>query len=339
MESISSHLINCDNGSTEEPSLLMLNNDCIREIFQLLQEPTDYYNLAKTCDRLQYVARDAGVNFKEIKFVVMRNISIDNVTRSNEIFSNFLSMVGGYVRSIEVYYDANSDFFEKVRDNCQKLNRLELYNVANPPVQHFNNLRELKIEQIPRRANPCSPMLRELFTNNPNIENLEYNGKLFVKGSDKFSGDTFFDLLKLLPKMKVLVLNGDTEIHYLRNLLEFGRLPHLTKLSLFGSHIPDTILMELAKKSNLVGLEFDSLYSNNVQIINLFHNLEVLHLHLHKCCDIDETTVFPPKLRLIRFSGVSMSCNELLAIVKQLKFLEEFDLDLKKIWNLPYHNS
>lgn len=91
------------------------------------------------------------------------------------------------------------------------------------------------------------------------------------------------------------------------------------------------LLTELAKHLNLVELEilmdFDA---DSFGIIKSFRDLEVLsmiHYREHfKEAWFSDATVFPPKLKRIQARSIKMSCSAFLSIVKQLKFLEQFDV-------------
>lgn len=299
-----------------DSSLLILNNDCLMKIFEYL-DLSDFISLAKTCNRLLFVADTVYVrNFKEIKVKGGSN-PVEGVISSAAEFYDILSVVGIHLRSIEVHY-GNEFVLEAIGDNCNNLETLMLCG-GPPPLQELGKLKELKLEGVKMSTN----QLKTFFEKNPNIESIKYNNV------DEDMNENFVKSLQLLPKLKSL----DTNIILYENILQqLLRLDSLTKLDIYLSQNCNHALTELAKKLNLTELRFSADVDNTTfDIIKSFRNLEVLSIYAMsvrwpKSYFLPETTVFPPKLKIIKLHHIHMDCCTLLAIIKQLKSLEIFYL-------------
>lgn len=310
-----------DKISTFEISLLILNDDCLRKIFEFLSL-LDFVHLAKTCDRLRNVA-DSVHKFKKIEVLnVIGNNSIDNALCSHEKFADILSVCGRHILSVSIW-DGNDFILDTIRDNCEKLNSMELTYFSGPlALQDFKNLKELKVSCI--RVQKCTDtaLIDELlryFESNPNIESFEDHTGY------KSDGDVM-KLLQMLPKLKSLHLS----LHINQCLQSILNLNHLTKLSFRSFHICNKLLMELSTKTTLVELEISMVIDEDTfAIIQFFRNLEVLSILTMMQLNwphIPENTVFPPKLKQIKLFKIFISYSTFVSTVKQLKFLEEFDL-------------
>lgn len=312
----SSYLITADKRSTKEPSLLILNDDCLMEIFQRL-DVLDFANLAKTCVRLRYVADIVHVHhFKEIGVYK----KYDGLSR--EEFSDILSVIGIHLLSIEIYYQ-NDFLLETIRNNCTNLRTLKLVLDTRPPLrlpqlQDFRNLKEVEFGTC---WTMCINETRNFFASNPDIETVSY----YYKDIDIDQDENFMKSLQLLPKLKSLHVNRKLSKNILQQILH---LSGLTKLSFRVKENCNDFLMELAAKLDLVEL---SIWSNiddeTFDIIKSFRNLENLSVMSDHVYILNKINIFPPKLKCINFGSINMHCNTFLSIVKQLKFLEELQLD------------
>lgn len=177
----------------------------------------------------------------------------------------------------------------------------------------FRNLKELKNG----RGVNLSPLdWRNCFADNPGIENLEY----WDRGRNNC-----LPLLKMLPELKRLmisdlVLNPD-EMNYLSSLT------NVTKFSFSSKKTYSLLLVELAEKLNLVDLEFSMpCNADTFAIIKSFLQLEYLSIRGGDVSVVPDNTIFPSMLKHITLDGFHISCSIFLSAVKQLEFLEEFDI-------------
>lgn len=323
----SNNLINSDERPTKEVSLLMLNNDCLMKIFQIL-ELMDFVNLAKACIRLQEVADETFVpKCKEIEIQVeyyCKHCSIDkclNEARersqnTKEEFADIISVIGPHVLSVRMY-DGNDFILEIIKDYCKKVNSLKFHRYDNPPhLEDFKSLKELKLYG----PKLCNNALKNYFTNNPDIESLGYCEV----------DEDFLKLLTLLPKLKTLELEW-SRVSDSINPNQIKHLLHLYYLRKFEFRCESNcnqFLNELATKLNLTDLKFNmNTDDDTFDIIKSFQNLEVLSI-CHEGSDgqIPENATFPSKLKRIELF-TPMKCSSLVTIIKQLKFLEEVELE------------
>lgn len=315
----------CSNNSNQddsntEPSLLVLNNDCLIKIFENL-DMLDYISLAKNCTRLQDVADSVPIpTFKGIEVEVNVDIepsySNEIVKKSKNDFVDKLTSIGVHFVSIKVLW-GNEFVLETIKQNCMKLKSLEMRFSENVP--KLQGLIDLKILKIEFCGQICINDFRECFANSPNIETLEYD----------HVDEDFMKLLELLPKLKSLALRwtrNSIKPEEFHNLL---LLNDLTKLSFRSDGYCNNLLMELSTKLNLVELEvYADLTEDTFDIIKTFRNLEFLslaHLGRHNI-ELQETIVLPPQLKYIRLVNISITLDATLAMAKHHTFLEEIDL-------------
>lgn len=292
----------------EKLSLLRLNDDCLRDIIKFLGLD-DYVNLAVTCSRLLCVARQ-NKKFKNIAVTRYGNGSPNTM----EEFSHILSVIGIHVASVDIRRGNNFSILKTIADNCTNLTSVELFGNYCIPLDDtpipFRNLKELIVRG-------CIYLTRHhwrnCFTNNPGIENLEYN--------DNGRNDCIA-LLQMLPKLKSL----SVEILSPELFHHLSYLTNLTKLSFTSEN--NCNLIELVDKLNLVELEFKMCCdADTFASLEPFPVLEVLSIF--DCCRtrrVPENTIFPSMLKKIKLDGFQISCSHFLSLVKQLKLLEEFDL-------------
>lgn len=325
------HTIKSDERITENSSLLMLNDDCLMKIYLYL-ELFDYVNLANTCCRLRDVADSVRVNkftdvSVEIRDGLGGNGSIGNKILSYEDFGDMLPVFGRQLQSIKIF-NGNDLILKTISDNCKNINSMNLtYFYGSFELQNFNfkNLKELKISSCDIEIK----YLKSYFESNPNIESLQYH--------DDEVSDTALELLQLLPNLKSLDihLSSNQQLQHLLNL------HGLTKLSFHSRNNCNHILIQLAAYLNLVELDITmDIDDFTFDIIKSFKGLEVLSISPAVDCWLSswywrflpEATIFPLKLKYIKLDAISMSCTTFLSIVKQLKFLEEFDLGFADIF-------
>lgn len=304
--------------SSETSPLFLLNDYCFIKIFKLL-DFNDYVNLANTCYRLRDIANSFG-RFKNICVRIQSKRYVYSEALSNlrsyvEI-TNILSVIGEQILSIKIV-NGNEMILKAVRDNCQNLNSIHLEHSLKPLLlQGFQKLKELKVVDI----NMGTSEYEKCFATSPNIEILECN----------VPDEGFMKLLKMLPKLKSIRLG---HMPYAVNPNEqFHRLLHLdglTRFSFLSSRNCDNLLNELANNYNLVELDIAVADGGTFNIIKLFQNLEVLCMQgvpFPRSIWFPEATVFPPKLKRIKFERITISCRGFLSMVKQLNYLEVFDL-------------
>lgn len=248
---------------------------------------------------------------------LMRGYGCYNI-KSKEEFSNILSLIGGeHILSGHVI-SGNMFILETINDICKNMKSMELCRYMGLlRLQDFQNLKELKFDDSIVDFKTC-------FEAKPGIESLEYNG----------IDENFMKSLESLPNLNSLRLTNQDlpyrEIHHL------FRIKGLTKLSFKTSFICNELLAELALKLNLLELDIE-LYTNTgtFDILTSFSNLEVLSMkpfYSKLSYDMwvqgwkDGYQNLPPNLRRIKLDGINIFCSSFLLIVKQLKFLEEFDV-------------
>lgn len=248
-------------------------------------------------------------------------------TYSMQKFCNVLSVIGPHVLAVKME-ETNMEILEIVRDKCNNLNSLKL-RLSNQTfqLQKFQNLIELRVAPGTRRMKIIE--LRNCLASNPDIESLE---------CDRCEEDDILELIKMLPKLKQLSLLYPVGDIFLKRHL-FG-LEGLTKFSFVSITNCNQILIELAKRLNLVELDFVMDFNaDSFAIIKSFRNLEVLSMS--QIYGIDDYfseswfaggTVFPPTLKSIKSRKIFISCSTFFSIVKQLPFHVQFDLGIGTIF-------
>lgn len=304
-----------DEVATSEPSLLLLNDDCLIQLFKRL-ELLDFVNLAKTCVRLKNVAGDTFVHkFQSVVINDEREEYPTSIKVTKQQFSDVLSLIGGRVLSIELC-DGYDFLLQTVTDKCKNVNSLALWycklNISRQ-LQEFKNLKELRIYD----CDISNFHLFLIFINNPGIETLAYDWA--YKGFSK--------LLRLLPKLKDLRLDRIIGL----NSKKFPNLFHSKEVTSFQFYSPvncNKFLIEIATQWKLVELDFDfDTNKETFDLIKLFENLE--NLRIARGGTIPTHTVFPPKLKRISFYAIRLTYRSLASIVKQLKLLEQIRLDVR----------
>lgn len=151
--------------SSENPSLLILNDDCIGAIFKFLQL-NDHVNLAETCSRVFFVGQEFSKKYKNIQvYCADRGSYI-----TEQEFSNSLSMIGEHVVSVCVSH-RQFRILETIADSCSNLRSLNLCYTGSMMRQFpFRCLKEL---QIWADVYLSTDNWMNCFTNNPGIENLQ----------------------------------------------------------------------------------------------------------------------------------------------------------------------
>lgn len=302
--------------STSEPSLLLLNDDCLIHIFKRL-ELLDFVNLSKTSLRLKNVAGDTFV--RKFKSIVIDDKYAEHPTHptcvkvTKQQFSDVLSVIGGRVLSIEIC-DGYDFILRTVTNKCKNVNSLALFYSKcsldmSPQLQEFKNLKELKIYD----CEISKKKLRQIFINNPGIESLEYDWA--YKG--------FVKLLRLLPKLKSLSLDRMDGLG-LNKVPNLFHLKEVTKFK-FGSFVNcNKFLIELSTKWKLAELYFHcDTNDETFNSIKLFENLEYLEVgNMERSWTLPEHTVFPPNLKSISFYNIHLTYRTLASMVKKLKWLD-----------------
>lgn len=304
--------------STEKPSLLLLNDNCLLKVIELLKL-YDCVNLSNTCYRLGVLC-DVFCAKKYKKTKVQSRLPRESKRFEScskyKKFASAFTMIGEHIISCDVI-NGNDCILEIVKDKCKNLNSLKLARCNAPKKFGFRNLTELKLQGVEMSLNEW----KNCFELNPNMESIEYDGK-YDKGF-------FIALLEMLPNLRSLQLkiqgSFDLNQHFQYLLL----LDALTKFSFRRIQSCNQLLIGLAKKQNLVELSFDSdLNADTFNIINSFQNLEVLSVvgACWKKVQLLETSVFPFSLKRMKLNNFKISCTTFLTIVRRLKFLQEFDL-------------
>lgn len=317
------HNIN-DKTLGERSTLLILNDYCLMKIFEYV-ELTDYVNLYKTCHRLRDVCDIVcSKKYKKIELGTRNYDNYSNKKISKQEFSDALSVIGRHVLAIEIG-QARQVILDIIVENCKNLKSLKMWRGKSAlKLQKFRNLKEFRMVSCPKRAMMNTAEWRSFITNNPELESLECT---------QCYEEDIMELMKLLPALKRLhfIYGTSADFHLTQACQNVLNLDGLTKLVFFSDMNCNQILIELAKKMNLVELDvLMDFNAESLQIIKTFRDLEVLSISNFYVAFQAEwflgASVFPPKLKCIKIDGIKMSCTTFLSIVKRLKFLDEFDL-------------
>lgn len=298
--------------NTAATSLLTLNEYCLLDIFKFLKL-SDLVNLDKTCTRLKCVgARICSQNCKKIEVHIYNNKDM-----KNKEISNTLSVIGEHILSMSVN-GANQSILHLIRDNCKNLRSIELSNFQGSiQLQCFENLKELKLNAVTITTNE----LKTFFAKNAELECLEYHC---------FYREDLLELVHMLPKLQSLYLdNVSRSIHLSQHL---HCLDRLAKFSFSSLDHCNQLLIKMAKSAKLKELHvWMILDTDTFDIIKSFPSLEVFSLHqFGENENLPEGTVFPSTLKSVKMTGVTISFETLLSAVKELKYLDEFDLGYRR---------
>lgn len=302
-----------DQTISEKPSLLELNDHCLMNIFQFL-DADDYVNLRTTCHRL----RDICASVCSLKYKLIEVIC-PNKEISEQRFSKIFSVIGQYVLDITIG-DPDQFSLDMIREKCKNVNRMDLCGDYNPlQLAGFKKLKELSMLDVMMTI--CE--WRNCFVSMPNLESLRLNN-CYEPG--------FMELLQMLPKLQGLHLEDlPFEFHLNPEFHHLLKLDGLTKLSFVSDEICNQLLIELAKKLDLMDLEICMRFDeDSIGILSSFRKLEILSVSKWRK-DWNESwfangTVFPPNLKLLRVAGLTLPFSTLLSIVQHLKFLQKFDV-------------
>lgn len=317
------------NPPNERPSLLMINDDCLMQLFQWL-ELVDFVNLAVTCSRLRTVADFvSGCKFKEIdvKSGEYGEFSCKSLSKSE--FSNALAVIGEHVLGM-VLSNANQFILETIPESCKNIESLWLMDCVGPIRLHdFQNLKTLDVSCYHHDISISTDVWENIFASNPNLKYLFY--------CNNFPGYEygFMELLTMLPKLKSLHLPLlPHTFHQNPELKHLLGLSRLTELGLYCNQNLNELLVELAKRLKLSNLDISMNFNaDSLRIINLFDNLKSLRInnwagHWEPNWASDGS-FFPSKLQWIEFVGIEICCTDFLTIVKSLKYLKVFLLGIR----------
>lgn len=311
-----------DQTMNESESLLILNDDCVMEIFERLAL-LDFVNLADTCSRLRNVAcHFSSRKYKKIE--VNSYVAPDRKVAMRKL-SKILSKIGEHVLEVDVNV-ADLITLRLIKEKCKNLESIAMIEWRSRSVlQGFQNLKKFKlICHVDISLNEW----KNFVTSNPELDVLEYFGR-YRNG--------FIELLTHLPKLKTLMVPPISKsLHQRPDFQHLFQLTGLTKLSLCSMSCNlNGILVDLAKcMMNLVELNIEMDFDgDSLEIIKMFRNLEVLSME-QRWQDWNEAwlpnaTVFPSRLQRLKINNISISCWKFLQILQHLNFLEELDLGNK----------
>lgn len=304
-------------------SLLILNDCCVRQIFQRLGL-VDFANLAHTCSKLLNVARSQ--KFKNIQIDATKTVG--NMMSEQEL-ANVLSVIGGQVSEVEVYFNRNGKFMLKsIKESCMNLTSIGVFGyIESQVLDGFRNLKQLIVDT---GRYISIDEWRNFFASNPELEVLDIY----------CYEDGFMELLTDLSKLQSLglpllrgCLNQSLDFQHLFQLIG------LRKLSLRSFYNLNEILIHLARSMNLIELDVRMKFdAQSFGIINSFENLEFLSIDPMPGWNQEwflNTTVFPLKLKRLRIHDIQISISTFLEILEHLPLLIEFDLGFKGLlsWN------
>lgn len=313
--------------SSENPSILMLNDDCLSHIFKLIPLE-DYVNLAETCSRLLRIGQNFLRKYKNIEVIKWNDGREDGSSGiSKQDFSNILSVIGDHVTSVHIY-PVSFDILKRLAECCSNLSIVKLGDyrgLLRGPLP-FRNLKELEVWGDFYLS---IDDWKNCFANNPGIENLAWY----------YNRDyNCIPLLTMLSKLKSLRINylelypAESEINS-DEINHLSCLPNLTKFSFWSRCTNNRLLILLAEKLKLVQLEFVmDCDEDTFATLKYFLHLEVLSIRAQNNTRVPEAAIFSTMLKHIKLECINISCSVFLLIVNQLKHLEEFDMGIGKIF-------
>lgn len=256
--------------------------------------------------------QSSDMNYVKIVVQAVRSASHSNKMQSMQTFINDLLKIGESVSSVELI-DCNNFILSPIKYYCKNVERIELSGGHEPfKLHNFTKLKELTLWGKKQSVEN----LKSIFESVPNLECLSC-----------WYDEDIMQLLPTLPKLNSLwIYDMPYESGVFQHLCRFDGL---TKLNIGCSENCIEVLNSL-EKSNLVELTLHMPYNEDTfELIKSFPNLEVLSMDSWK----EKTTLpltvlidLPSSLKRIKLNGIKITYHTFVALVQDLKFLEEIDL-------------
>lgn len=316
-------------------SLVDINFDCLRYIFELL-EFGDLISLAETCTTFANVTDSIfRKKFKDFTF----NRRLDGL--SNKAIDRIVYHIMPYVTTLRLeVYDNVEYVLSRVDEDNEKLKNIVISthwfgnNTSLKPLKH---VKCLKLDYCNLGKN------ENFFTNFCNLKTLTmvscgFNMNLFENNETITS---LFIHIDGNHQLDALPLNLERLCFYKHNvnlnaLLKLNRLKSLKLLGgIPGSMINrntrlggKNILIELGKKGileELAILEY-ILDENTFGIFESFKSLHVLALKMGEIFEWKPSLVFPPNLKHLKLGLIQFSTSDIVKLIDQLTFLKDIHI-------------
>jgi len=309
----------------ERQSLLVLNDDCLMELFQRLAL-VDYVNLAYTCHRMRDVARVfSELKHKKAGIVAWDDDFSDYSTISKLELRKVLCVVGEHVVDVEVT-DSNPFILNSIQMKCKNLESVRVIDyTATITLEGFCNLKQIKLGTARKIG---INEWKNFFAANAELKVLHYVGCYYEDG--------FFESLTHLPNLQSLRLPPIRDsFHQSTDFQHLLRLTGLTKLTLRSGYNLNGILIDLAKCMNLVELDIWMEFNDeSFAAIKSFQNLEVLSIDPRGGWNrawLLNASVLPPRLQRLEMKYKDIKCSHFLKLLQHLPDLKEFEIVSREI--------
>lgn len=339
------------------PSLLMLSDDTLLELFKYLDQ-NDALSLAGTCRRLQQLPYR---NFYSMEICPTLS-DIDDL-----YITNLFAIVGPHIRNLTLKFDETrrqqqherlesklEHLSSLISKNCNRLESLIIYNLQvhkkrfcsrerfvdlinvkslyfkNCNLTYGNNLFRIlrKIESVDVQNDLCTTSdidFGTFFRKNMDI-------KLFVWNSTVLN--TFEHNMKMfvaLPKLEKLCIKIEniTKSSSLNPLTHLATLKHLELTDMNGINI-NKFLDRLAMRPKLEKAIFGKIKANEetVLILQKFPILTDLTLHCSTklVFQLNSNTVWPQNLQSLRLNEADVTFDGCMSVIQRLCSLKTFYL-------------
>lgn len=324
----------------KEPSLFILNDDCLLEVYKYLGLD-DSISLSRTCQRLNYIAKLFNKKYSEFKI----NVNVDN--KRTDYVEYVITNMNDNITEISIDYQ-NSKIpmnVKKMSECCRNVKDLEITNwklyvidsyyhlldnietltmincdflSADNFCEIFNNL---KVVCLYRFRNLTNRFVERMFRKNPDIET-------FVGIGNEEAFDAF-ELFLLVPKLKILSLSVDSELNNLHLESQFN---NLTKLQLFcnGNNCSEFLhqLGKASKNPKLKELELLNVRVDDLFFYALFYfqQLELLAISTWSYWELKPPIDLPQKIKHLRLESFVITLDGFVWTLKQLEHIQHVDI-------------
>lgn len=338
-----------------QPSLLMLNDDELLQLFKYLEQ-NDALSLAGTCRRLQELA------YRKFNSITIYPILSDE--DHDLCISILFSTIGHHIKNLTLKFDRMShrkpfelDFsehrlkhlFASISKNCNSLESLTIRNLQvyhkklypNDRLADSINVKSLYFDGCDLdNGNKLFRILR-------NVESLEVKndltgtsdidfGKFFRNNMEikLFVWNTrlIFDdikLFKVMSKLEKLCINVEkiSKCSSLNPLTNLNSLKHLEIARMNGLNV-NHFLEQMAVKQFLEKASFSIIEVNEttLQILRKFLKLTELTLFGSPTVEVNSNTTWPQHLQSLRLIQANITMNGFIAAIQNLRSLKTFDL-------------